>query len=69
MLPHVTNTSVDGVPGFATGDLLAPHPTKKGLWRILGRADDQIMHSNGEKVSVKMTSNVKGAFLLRWLFF
>ena len=37
------------VKGFATADLLEPHPTKKGLWRIVGRLDDVIVLSNGEK--------------------
>ena len=50
MSPHVTNTSFDGIPSYATGDLLAPHPSKLGLWRVVGRKDDQIIHSNGEKV-------------------
>ena len=26
-----------------------PHPTRPGLWRIVGRADDVIMLANGEK--------------------
>lgn len=46
----VINTQVDGRDGYATSDLLEPHPTKPGLWRIFGRADEQIMLSNGEKV-------------------
>lgn len=46
----VINTQVDGHDGYATSDLLEPHPTKPGLWRIFGRADEQIMLSNGEKV-------------------
>lgn len=44
------NTEIDGVGGFDTKDLFSPHPTKPGLWRVYGRADDQIMHSIGEKV-------------------
>ncbi len=28
-----------------------PHPTKPGLWKIFGHADDQIIHNTGEKVS------------------
>ena len=45
------NTKIDGRDGYATGDLLAPHPTKLGYWKVIGRTDDQIMHSTGEKVS------------------
>lgn len=47
----VTNTTIDGVPAYATSDLLMPHPTIPGLYKIHGRADDQIMLSTGEKVS------------------
>ncbi len=50
MLPSVFNTTIDGVPAYATGDLLTPHPTKPHFWKIFGRVDDQIMHSTGEKV-------------------
>ncbi|EKM49937.1 uncharacterized protein PHACADRAFT_213717 [Phanerochaete carnosa HHB-10118-sp] len=50
--PCVENTEVDGVPAYATSDLLIPHPTKPGFWRIYGRKDDQIMHSTGEKASI-----------------
>ncbi|OJT12273.1 Linear gramicidin synthase subunit D [Trametes pubescens] len=47
----VINTQIDGHDGYATSDLLEPHPTKPGLWRIFGRADEQIMLSNGEKTN------------------
>ncbi|SRR5258707_1105758 len=36
---------------YATSDLLVPHPTKPGLWKIYGRKDDQIMLSTGEKTN------------------
>ncbi|PCH42369.1 acetyl-CoA synthetase-like protein [Wolfiporia cocos MD-104 SS10] len=49
--PCITNTTVDGVGAYATSDLLAPHPTIPGYWRTVGRADDQIMHSTGEKTN------------------
>lgn len=52
MLPSVFNTTINGVPAYATGDLLTPHPTKPNLWKIFGRVDDQIMHSTGEKVGL-----------------
>jgi long-subunit acyl-CoA synthetase (AMP-forming) len=26
-----------------------PHPTKPNLWQIVGRADDVLIHSSGEK--------------------
>ncbi|KAI0081390.1 acetyl-CoA synthetase-like protein [Panus rudis PR-1116 ss-1] len=36
--------------GYATSDIFEPHPTKKGLWRIVGRTDDVIVLGNGEKI-------------------
>ncbi|KZO93859.1 acetyl-CoA synthetase-like protein [Calocera viscosa TUFC12733] len=39
------------VRAFDTNDLLEPHPSGNGLWKIIGRADDQIMMSNGEKTN------------------
>ncbi|PIL27162.1 hypothetical protein GSI_10304 [Ganoderma sinense ZZ0214-1] len=49
--PRVINDSVDGVDAYATSDLLEPHPTRPGLWKVYGRVDDQIMLSNGEKTN------------------
>ncbi|KAI0062574.1 acetyl-CoA synthetase-like protein [Artomyces pyxidatus] len=49
--PIVTNTKVDGRDAYATSDLLLPHPTRQGLWKIYGRKDDQIMLSTGEKTN------------------
>ncbi|THV07008.1 acetyl-CoA synthetase-like protein [Dendrothele bispora CBS 962.96] len=49
--PSVINTNVNGVPAYATSDLMLPHPTKEGYWRIFGRTDDQIMHNTGEKTN------------------
>lgn len=39
------------MPGYDTNDVLAPHPTKPGFYKVFGRADDQIMHSTGEKTN------------------
>ncbi|KAH8102928.1 hypothetical protein BXZ70DRAFT_927267 [Cristinia sonorae] len=36
--------------GYATSDLWEPHPTKQGLWRIVGRTDDVIVLGSGEKI-------------------
>ncbi|TFK21446.1 acetyl-CoA synthetase-like protein [Coprinopsis marcescibilis] len=49
--PLVTNTTIRGVDAYATADLMVPHPTKPGLWRIYGRCDDQIVHNTGEKTN------------------
>jgi thioester reductase-like protein len=35
---------------YAIGDLYEPHPTKPTLYRLVGRNDDVIVLSNGEKV-------------------
>lgn len=52
MFPVVTNTKINGVPAYATNDLFAPHPTREDMWKIVGRADDQIVLSNSEKVGI-----------------
>ncbi|KAI9056494.1 acetyl-CoA synthetase-like protein [Trametes sanguinea] len=45
------NTQLDGRDAYATSDLVEPHPTKPNYWRIFGRADEQIILSNGEKTN------------------
>ncbi|KAJ8490029.1 hypothetical protein ONZ45_g13352 [Pleurotus djamor] len=48
----VSNTkNVDGAAGYDTNDLVIRHPTNHKLFKIYGRADDQIMHSTGEKTN------------------
>ena len=37
---------------YRTGDVFAPHPSKKGLWRYLGRTDDTIKMGNGKQLQV-----------------
>ncbi|KAI8989661.1 acetyl-CoA synthetase-like protein [Trametes punicea] len=49
--PNVFNTEVNGRPAFATSDLFEEHPTKPHLYRVYGRADDQIILSTGEKTN------------------
>jgi len=48
--PSVLNTEIEGIRGYDTNDLLLRHPTNPKAWKIYGRADEQIMHSTGEKV-------------------
>ncbi|KAL6306740.1 hypothetical protein BKA93DRAFT_894740 [Sparassis latifolia] len=55
---NVFNTKVDGRDAYATSDLLAPHPTKPGYWRVFGRTDDQIMHNTGEKTNPGPLENI-----------
>ena len=45
------NTKVGDVDAYSTSDLVIPHPSIPGLWKIYGRRDDQIVLTNGEKVS------------------
>ena len=51
MSPNVFNAMYDGRPAYATSDLLQQHPTKPNLFRVYGRADDQLMLSTGEKTN------------------
>ncbi|KAF5366566.1 hypothetical protein D9758_008985 [Tetrapyrgos nigripes] len=43
--PSISNTVIDGQPAFDTKDLLRRHPHNHNLFKIYGRADEQIMHS------------------------
>ncbi|KAH9933970.1 acetyl-CoA synthetase-like protein [Epithele typhae] len=45
------NTTEDGLDAYATTDLAKPHPTIPGMWKIVGRMDEQIVLSNGEKTN------------------
>ncbi|KAF7339024.1 Acetyl-CoA synthetase-like protein [Mycena venus] len=45
------NTEVDGILAYDTKDIVQRHPTVPTLYRVYGRVDDQIMHSNGEKTN------------------
>ncbi|PBK75297.1 NRPS-like enzyme [Armillaria solidipes] len=49
--PAVFNTEIDGVRAFDTKDLVQLHPSNRKLFKICGRADDQITHSTGEKTN------------------
>ncbi|KAJ6500294.1 hypothetical protein DFH09DRAFT_944969 [Mycena vulgaris] len=49
--PAILDTTVDGVPALDTNDLVVRHPDNEKLWKLYGRHDDQIMHSNGEKTN------------------
>ncbi|KAJ3925541.1 MAG: putative aminoadipate reductase [Lentinula lateritia] len=46
---HVAVENLADIRGYATSDLFKPHPTIPNLWKIVGRIDDVIIHSNGEK--------------------
>ncbi|VDB85562.1 unnamed protein product [Peniophora sp. CBMAI 1063] len=49
--PCVLDASIDGKPACETKDLLEQHPTRPELWKVFGRADDQIVLSTGEKTN------------------
>lgn len=56
--PSILNTRIRGIDAYATSDLLVPHPTKPGYWKVFGRTDDQIMHSTGEKTNPGPLENI-----------
>ncbi|KAJ7054635.1 putative aminoadipate reductase [Mycena amicta] len=54
--------NLDDVRGYATNDLWVTHPQKKHLWKMVGRIDDVIVHSSGEKtVPAPMEDIVSGS--------
>lgn len=64
----MVNTTINGRPGYATGDLVEEHPIHKGLYKIHGRADEQIMHSTGEKTNpVPLGALYVLHFVYRWI--
>ncbi|KAF8154594.1 hypothetical protein B0H34DRAFT_783744 [Crassisporium funariophilum] len=46
---QVSVENLSDVRGYASSDLWVPHPTKPYFWKIVGRKDDVIIHSSGEK--------------------
>ncbi|KAG8930870.1 hypothetical protein FRC02_003563 [Tulasnella sp. 418] len=58
--PGVINTTYENGPAYTTNDLLVRHPTKPNLWRVYGRADDQIMLSTGEKTNPGPIESILG---------
>ncbi|KAK0184801.1 NRPS-like enzyme [Armillaria mellea] len=49
--PAVLNSEIDGIKAFDTKDLVQLHPLNRNLFKVYGRADEQIMHSTGEKTN------------------
>ncbi|KAF8901178.1 acetyl-CoA synthetase-like protein [Gymnopilus junonius] len=54
--PSVEN--IDDVKGYASSDLWVCHPTKSHAWKIVGRKDDVIIHTSGEKTVPAPMENV-----------
>jgi len=48
---NINNTVIDGVPGYSSNDVVLKHPTIPGAIKVIGRIDDQIMLSTGEKTN------------------
>ncbi|KJA27591.1 hypothetical protein HYPSUDRAFT_212216 [Hypholoma sublateritium FD-334 SS-4] len=46
---HLSVCNLPDVEGYATSDLFKQHPSKDYLWKIVGRLDDVIIHTSGEK--------------------
>ena len=50
-LPTLNLSNSDDPPGsFHSSDIFTPHPTIPHAWKFLGRTDDRVTLSNGEKV-------------------
>lgn len=56
--PAVTNRTHEGKEVYATSDLFTKHPTAEGVYKILGRADDQIISPSCEKVRRSLMQTV-----------
>ncbi|KAG1835812.1 putative aminoadipate reductase [Suillus subalutaceus] len=46
---QVSVENLSDVKGYATSDVFVKHPTIEGLWKIVGRIDDVLVLSSGEK--------------------
>ncbi|KAF8486550.1 hypothetical protein JB92DRAFT_3148577 [Gautieria morchelliformis] len=57
--PAVEN--LPDVSGYATCDVVQAHPIIRGLWRVVGRSDDVIVLSSGEKVVPSPLEDVVGS--------
>ncbi|KAH9475908.1 putative NRPS-like protein biosynthetic cluster [Psilocybe cubensis] len=55
---HVAVKNLPDASGYATSDLWVPHPTKFHLWKIVGRKDDVIVHTSGEKTVPAPMENI-----------
>ncbi|KAJ6617577.1 putative aminoadipate reductase [Mycena sp. CBHHK59/15] len=54
----VSVENLDDVRGYSTSDLWINHPVKKHLWKIIGRIDDVIVHTSGEKTVPAPMENI-----------
>ncbi|KAK0184035.1 NRPS-like enzyme [Armillaria mellea] len=49
--PTALNSEIDGIEALDMKDLVQLHPSNKSLWKVYGRADEQITHSTGVKTN------------------
>ncbi|KAJ3821631.1 putative aminoadipate reductase [Lentinula raphanica] len=65
-LHHPAVENIPDVKGYATSDLFIPHPINPKKWKIVGRVDDVIIHSSGEKtVPTPMESIIAATSLIQ----
>ncbi|KAF9044190.1 hypothetical protein BJ165DRAFT_1479638 [Panaeolus papilionaceus] len=55
---HLVVENMGNERGYATSDLWVPHPTDPTLWKTVGRKDDVIMHTSGEKTVPAPMENI-----------
>ncbi|KAG1853286.1 acetyl-CoA synthetase-like protein [Suillus tomentosus] len=55
---QVSVENLPDVKGYATSDLFIKHPTVEGLWKIVGRIDDVLILSSGEKTIPAPMENI-----------
>ncbi|KDR79161.1 hypothetical protein GALMADRAFT_277673 [Galerina marginata CBS 339.88] len=55
---QVSVENMPDVKGYATSDLFIPHPTVPNFWKIVGRKDDVIIHTSGEKTVPAPMENI-----------
>ncbi|KAH7913622.1 putative aminoadipate reductase [Hygrophoropsis aurantiaca] len=58
---QVAVENLPDVKGYATSDVFVKHPTVEGLYRIVGRVDDVLILSSGEKTVPAPMEGVIGA--------
>lgn len=68
---HSTWWTFPDLKEYSLNDLYVKHPTKANLWRYVGRADDVIVLSNGEKLNptsmegtIRQHTDVKNALVV-----
>ncbi|KAF9042789.1 acetyl-CoA synthetase-like protein [Hymenopellis radicata] len=60
---NVINVECRGSYYYDTHDLLMQHPTDPTLWRLYGRTDDIIQHSNGYKDIISRRHSIKACLM------